>query len=207
MIAVSDIILKMRSRLGDNDPLKYKWSDAELIDSINSALIQLSTHMLTSTRVRRYATTATNNRYELPHNMVKVIAITIENEPVIIKSFEWIQNNKNILSHNVFYVCMDEQSFYLYPIELLKDAPEVEFSYNYIQHINDASENIDMTPLLSDAILFYAMHLSLQVNTSEKNAGKSMQYLNLFKDQVATLSGAIYKNKHSKKLTTRYKRI
>lgn len=207
MIAVNDIILKMRSRLGDNEPSKQKWSDAELMDNINSALSALAVSMLYATRTQRYVVSGTSNRFELPHNMARVVAITINDERVTIKSFEWLQNNKSRLQDDEFVVCMDDVSFFLYPLELLEDGLEVVFDYNYIQQINDASETIDLPILLSDAILFYAMHMSLQVNTSEKNTNKSAHFLNLYERQVQMMSMALHKNKHSKRLTSRYKRI
>lgn len=207
MIAVNDIILKMRSRLGDIDTLKQKWSDAELIDNINSALSQLAVSMLYATREQKYIVSGTNNRFELPHNMARVVAITINEERVTIKSFEWLQNNKSELKDDEFTVCMDDTSFFLYPLALLEDGLEIVFNYNYIQQINDVSETIDLPVLLSDAILFYAMHMSLQVNTSEKNANKSAHFLNLYERQVQMMSMTLSKNKHSKRLTSRYKRI
>ena len=207
MIAVNDIILKMRSRLGDIDTLKQKWSDAELIDNINSALSQLAVSMLYATRGQKYIVSGTNNRFELPHNMARVVAITINEERVTIKSFEWLQNNKSELKDDEFTVCMDDTSFFLYPLALLEDGLEIVFNYNYIQQINDVSETIDLPVLLSDAILFYAMHMSLQVNTSEKNANKSAHFLNLYERQVQMMSMTLHKNKHSKRLTSRYKRI
>lgn len=207
MIAVSDIILKMRSRLGDNEPTKQKWSDAELVDNINSALTSLAVSMLYATREQRYIVSGTNNRFELPENMARVVAITINDERVTIKSFEWLQNNKQSLGDDTFTVCMDDISFFLYPLALLEDGLEIVFNYNYIQQINDVSETIYLPIILSDAILFYAMHMSLQVNTSEKNANKSAHYLNLYERQVQNMSIAIYKNKHSKRLTSRFKRI
>lgn len=207
MISVNDIVLKMRSRLGDNDPAKQKWSDAELIDNINSALAQLAVSMLFAVRTEKYTVVGTNNRFELPHNMARVVAITINNERVTIKSFEWLQNNKLNIVDDGFVVCMDDISFFLYPQELLKEGLEIVFDYNYIQQINDESEIIDMPIILSDAILFYAMHMSLQVNTSDKNINKSANFLNLYERQVQIVGTAIYKNKHSKRLTSKFKRI
>lgn len=207
MIAVNDIILKMRSRLGDNDPSKQKWSDAELIDNINSALTQLSVSMLYATRTQKYIVTGTHNHFELPHNMARVVAITVNEERVTIKSFEWLQNNKQSLDKDTFTVCMDDTSFFLYPLELLEDGLEVAFYYNYIQQINDVSETINLPIVLGDAILFYALHMSLQVNTSDKNTSKSTHYLNLYDRQVQIAGAALHKNKHSKRLTSKYKRI
>jgi hypothetical protein len=207
VIAVNDIILKLRSRLGDNEPSKQKWSDAELIDNINSALTQLAVSMIYSFKTQKYIVSRTNNRFELPYNIARIVAITIKDERATIKSFQWLQNSKQRLKSDEFVVCMDDISFFLYPLELLEDGVEILFDYNHIQQINDVSENIDMSIMLSDAILFYAMHMSLQVNTSEKNANKSLHYLNLFDKQVSTMSGVIYKNRHSKRLTSRYKRI
>ena len=42
MIQVNDILLAARSRLNDTDTKKYRWSDEELIDYINSSLADIS---------------------------------------------------------------------------------------------------------------------------------------------------------------------
>ncbi len=207
MILVSEIIAKLRTRLGDKDHTKYKWSDQELIDNINSSLIQLSIYLLTSTGIQNIKTKQGVNRYKLQENIVKVISINIDEEPTVIKSFEWMQNNKNTIDDDNFYVCMDEQSFYIYPKHLIQDDMNVEVAYNYIQKINDISENIDMSEMVADAIVFYSMSLCMEVNTKSENMNKKMQYLNLFKDQIQMLKATFYKNKHSKRLSSKYKRI
>ncbi|MGK0255857.1 MAG: hypothetical protein ACI81I_000464, partial [Arcobacteraceae bacterium] len=43
---VQDILLPMRSRLGDKDHTNYRWSDEELIDMINDSLATLSADLL-----------------------------------------------------------------------------------------------------------------------------------------------------------------
>ena len=207
MILVSEIIAKLRTRLGDKDHTKYKWSDQELIDNINSSLIQLSIYLLTSTGIQNIKTKQGVNRYKLQENIVKVISINIDEEPTVIKSFEWMQNNKNTIDDDNFYVCMDEQSFYIYPKHLIQDDMSVEVAYNYIQKINDIGENIDMSEMVADAIVFYSMSLCMEVNTKSENMNKKMQYLNLFKDQIQMLKATFYKNKHSKRLSSKYKRI
>jgi hypothetical protein len=206
MIAVSQIVAKLRSRLGDNTPLNYKWSDPELMDNINSALIQLSVYLLASTKVVSFKVLEGVNRYKLPdQEIAKYIGVTLNGEPCVIKSFEWVQNNKARLDKNEFTVCFDEISLYIYGD--IKADDTIELAYNYIQKVDDLSQNIDMSAIAEDAIVFYAMYMSLQVNTSDKNAAKSIRYLEQFKEQVAFLTNTFFRKKHSKKLNSKYKRV
>ena len=208
MVLVSDLILGIRSRLGDTDAQKgYRWTDEELLDYINSSLAQISIQLLIFTDKEEIVLTQDTNRYELPPEMVKVISVNINSDPAIIKSFEWLENNKNILDTNKIYVCMDEESIYIYPIENIKVDEKLEIGYKYILQAKDVDDNLNVSVLVKDAIIFYALHLAYQINTSEKNVAKSDKFLKLFDKQTMTIKSTFYANKHSKRIRSKYKRV
>lgn len=204
---VNDILLAVRSRLNDTDSKKYRWSDEELMDMINSSLANLSRELFLFSDIENYTVKDSENRYKLPYNCIKVITININNTPATIKSFNWMSQNKHTIDDDNFYVCMDEQSFFLYPIDLLEDGIKIEVVYNFIEQIESKTDNISMSSVAKNALLFYTMHMAYQIYTSDKNAGKSTHYLNLYDKEIYMLRDLYYKNKHSKKLKSKFVRV
>lgn len=204
---VYEILLAIRSRLNDTDIKNYRWSDGELIDMINSSLANLSKELLMFSYTEIYTIKNGENRYRLPHNCMRVISVNIENNPAIIKSFDWMSHHKHTIDDDNYYVCMDEKSFFLYPKELLKDGMKVEVNYNFIEQINLKTDEIPISLVAKNALLFYAMHLAYQINTSDKNTGKSTHYLNLYDKEVLSLRELYYKNRHSKGLRSPFIKV
>jgi len=204
---VYDVLLNIRSRLNDTDDTKYRWSDEELVDAINSSLSKISTalHIYTNTHIEKIV--ANQNRYKLPFNVVKVLSVDVGGYPATIKSLEWMEQNKNYIDDDNFFVCFDRESFSLYPIKLLEVDMEVSVRYSYVGKVYRLEDEIGLSDIFKDAIVFYAMHLALQVNTSEKNQNKSVYYLNLFNGEMMTLKSTVYGNKHSRNIVSKYKKV
>jgi hypothetical protein len=49
--------------------------------------------------------------------------------------------------------------------------------------------------------------MAYQVNTTEKNAIKSANYLNLFEEQMYKIKGRLVGNKQSKKIRSKFKKV
>lgn len=207
MISVSSVILKARSRLSDTDHTKYKWTDEELFDYINSSLTHIATEFLIFTDRTEIDLKAGVNRYKTPTNSINVISLNINNNPVEIKSLAWMQNNINNINKNHFYICFDEQSLYIHPISNILDDMKIEMFFNYIPQIDNIEDEINISILANDALLFYSLHLAFQINTSEKNATKSLNYLNLFERQMEKIKGVLVGNKQSKKIRSKFIKV
>ncbi len=205
MIQASDILLAVRSRLNDTDTKKYRWSDEEIIDYINSSLADISKELECFTHKEHIYIKNNEDRYRLPHDILRVLSVTIENQPITIKGYEWVLKNK----HNIYDICVyfDEQSFFLYPIGKLETGKKVEIDYKYIAQVENKSDFIKVSKLAKKAILFHTLHLAFQINTSEKNAGKSTHYLNLYDKELATLRVSYFKNKHSKDIKQKFRKV
>ncbi len=204
---VNDIILSMRSRLNDTVSTKYRWGDEELIDMINSSLSNLSRELFLFTHKEMYEVKEDENRYKLPHNCLRVISVNIDKQPATIKSFEWMSQNKHLIDDDDFLVCMDEQSFFLYPENMLKVGTKIELNYNFIEQILLKTDNIPISLMAKNALLFYCMHLALQINTSDKNRDRSTHYMKLYDKEITQLRELYYKNRHSKKLRSKFIKV
>lgn len=206
-LQVNDILLAIRSRLNDTDANKYRWSTEELIDMINSSLANLSRELFLFTHQESYIVKNESNRYKLPHNCIRVISVLIGDETATIKSFDWMSKNKHEIDNDNFYVCMDEQSFFLYPSNLLKNDIKIELNYNFIEQVNTNKDTIPISLMAKNALLFYSMHLAHQINTSKESSGRSTHYMRLYDKEIEQIRALYYKNKHSKKIKSPYIKV
>jgi len=203
MIQVNDIILFVRSRLGDNEA--KKWSDYELIDLINSSLSDISRELEPFTHKEFIIIKKNQDRYKLPFNILRVLSVNYKNVPLSIKSFEYLMQNRHNI--NSLCVCFDEQSLFLYPLEKFKVGEKIDIFYKYIEQVKSKQDFINISILVKKALQFHTLHLAYQVNTSEKNINKSNMYLSLYDKNLETLRVTYFKNKHSKKLRNKFRSI
>ena len=75
MIQANDILLAARSRLNDTDTKKYRWSDEELIDYINSSLADISKELECFTHKEHIYIKNRESRYRLPHDILRVLSL------------------------------------------------------------------------------------------------------------------------------------
>lgn len=205
MINASEIILAVRSRLNDIDSAKYRLSDEEIIDYINISLADLSRELECFTHKEFFFIKENEDRYKLPHDILRVLAVTINSKPIVIKGYEYIVKNRINISELCVY--FDEQSLLLYPIEKVEAGKKIEVDYKYIEQIRQKNDDIKITKLAKKAILFHTLHLAYQINTNEKNSGKSTHYLNLYDKEMMTLRFSVFKNKHSKDIKQKFRKV
>lgn len=205
MINASEIILAVRSRLNDVDSAKYRLSNEEIIDYINISLADLSRELECFTHKEFFYVKDNEDRYKLPHDILRVLAVTVDSKPIVIKGYEYIVKNRENISDLCVY--FDEQSLFLYPIEKIETGKKIEIDYKYIAQIEKIDDEIKITKLAKKAILFHTLHLAYQINTSEKNSGKSTHYLNLYDKEMVTLRFSAFKNKHSKDIKQKFRKV
>lgn len=200
----NDIILRMRSTLKDINPLKYVWSDPDLIDCINFALIQLSLEDLHSVNTEFIKLEEDKSRYKLPDNYIEASSVLIENEPLFIKSLKFAQNNQNSILNLTFSV--DEQSFYIFPKSKIKNNMAIEINYKYTQQIQEVTDDINLANLTKAALVFYSLHIAFMNPNSSKNAETSNRYKKLFNEQIKLIKPKISSQRNSKSIRSQYKR-
>lgn len=203
MIQANEILLFVRTRLADLEA--QKWSDEELIDHINSTLSSIALELECFTHKEYIYIKENEERYRLPHNVLKIISVNIDDKPVRIKSFEWLMQNKDKVDD--ICVSFDEQSFLLYPVEKLNTGQKVEIFYKYIEQIKDKKDFINISVLTKQAIQFNTLALAYHINTSEKNISKINHYLNLYDREIQKLKSIYFKNKQSKKIKSPFRNI
>lgn len=205
MIQVNELLVACRSRLGDIEPKKYRWSDEELIDYINMSISSISIELQPFTHTHFFYVKKNEDRYILPHNFTRILSITLDDKPLNIVGYEYFVQNK--ININELSASFDEQSVFLYPIARFKENQKIEISYKYIEEVSTKEDKIKLSTAAKKALLFHTLHLAYQINTSERNIGKTAQYLSLYQEEMIRIKPTFYTHKHSKKIRNKFKRI
>ena len=235
-MTVHDIILAVRKRLNDVQDIK-RWSNEELIDSVNSALSDITTELNPFTAEWVIELIDGKSKYELPPYFYRLINVVVNGKTVReenIKGFEWVQKNLHAIEHEIV-VTVDLHHLYIYPaifntkrVALEKQAKKEEsfarkrellaqrdliardqaiVTYNYEEQVAYVKDTINLPERFRDAIVYYVMHHAHQSPVREAGEQKSIYYLNLYREKIEKLRQQIYANKHSRRLRSPHIRI
>jgi len=199
MLIVNDIILPVRKKLADQD--EKKWSNEELIDNINSSLIEICRDTLIFKNTIKIELFHEKPTYPLPNDFLSIIHATIKDENCDVKSYDYIQKNYlNIQDHTI---AIDGVRLHLYPTS----NKSMRFSYNYYIQIEEIEDNIELPLFTKNAIVFYVMHLAHQTQTSKNSHLKTKDYFSLYKAEINMIKETLLSNKNSKKVRTTYQKV
>lgn len=229
---VRDIVMAARQRLGDTQT-PYRWQNEELIDSVNSALSQITALLNPFTSEWIIKLIPGKNDYELPPYFHHLISVAIDGVTVPqrdIRGYDWVQKNLHeavlpktvstppsvldVVEHTQksvvgfedrVIVTADLHKLYIYPVT--EEMKKAVVSYHTEEQIAYMDDEINLPERFRDAILFYVLHMAHQSPVRADGEGKTVYYLNLFEKQIDTLRAQIYANKHSRRIRSNYNRI
>jgi len=203
-ILVSDLILSVRSRLTDEDRLKYKYPEAEVIDALNSALAHLSEALLCFTRTWVIPCKKGIGRYELPEDFLRLISVSYQGKVITdVQSMESRMNDP----YPSAGVSLDLQTIHFFPGVEIKEKENISLYYHYYETISDKSEMISLPKIAKETIVFYMLFLLFQRNVSSKGIEKSNYYLRLYERELQSFRSRVRKNQQSKHICTDYIRV
>jgi hypothetical protein len=204
MVTVSSLILSIRSKIGDTDALKQRFSDTEVVDNINDALNILSEELLWSTRTWTIPCTAGIGRYALPSDFLR--PISAEYNGVLIEEIESLEHRKqnNHLSTGMAY---DNRTLHIFPGENVQDGDNIALYYNNYETVNDETDTLDVANGYKMPIVYYALHLMHQNPISRDHMKKSSEYLSLYYARVSALKSIQRSNVQSKRMRNRYVKV
>ena len=204
MVTVSSILLSIRSKTGDTNPDKYRFSTMEIIDSINDALNIMSEELLWATRTWEIPCTEGVGRYVLPVDFLRPISASYNGKVISnIESMEHRNKNESF-SGGMAY---DAQTLHVFPSDSVKEGDTIEIYYNNYETINDETDTLDVANGYKTAIVYYALHLLYQNPISKEHMKKSSEYLSLYYARISGLKGRTRSNVQSKNIRSSYRKI
>jgi len=196
---VNDILLATRKNLADQK--EEKWSNGELIDNINSAIIEICRDTLIFKSTIYIDLFDNKESYNLPKDFLSIIHASVADEDCIIKSYDYLQ--KNYLNISDYTIALDGINLHLYP----RVTDKMRFSYNYFIQIDEIEDEVQLPLFVKNALVFYVMHLAHMSPVKSENMKLSVDYLKLYKTEIQTIKDTLLSNKNSRNTKTKHQRI
>ena len=202
MIVVSSLLLSIRSKLGDTDITSQRYSDAEIIDSINDALAVLSEELLCFSRTWSISCKDCVTRYALPADFLKPISLKFNSKEIlnIVSVESQAQNNCT------FTASYDLQTVHLYLPEI-KEKDKIELYYNYSETVSTKDESIPLPNNAKEIIVNYVLHLLYQNPIKKDGLQRSSYFYNLYEKKLITFRSRVKMNAQSKNIKTTFTRV
>lgn len=185
---VSDIILQIRSNLGDETT--KKWNEIEMLDSINHAYVKLARELRLFMQERVYNVSKDSMIQLLPQNFLDIQKITKGNRNIPI-----IRAYNDDVPHD--YVSIDSNNI------VFSSVGRYKMVY-YCYYILVSKDDRLLLPLIANTcIVYYAMYLLLQKKPSQTSLQEANMYKQMFEMELMELKRDIYRTHESKFLTTK----
>ncbi|CAA6806672.1 MAG: Unknown protein [uncultured Sulfurovum sp.] len=199
MIKISSVILSCRTKLGDTDIKKQRYSDMEIIDAINDTVSVMSEDLLCFSKTWVIDCKECVARYELPHDFLKPIHLHLNNK--LITNIKSIESEKKGSGAS-----FDLQTVHFFGTNI-KDNDRIEIYYNYIETISNKEESIHLPLNAKEIIVSYALHLLYQNPIRKDGTGRSTHYYNLYEKKIIALRNRVKMNSQSVNITTKFKKV
>ncbi|TSA81493.1 hypothetical protein FNE76_06570 [Helicobacter mehlei] len=191
MIAISDILLRLRSRLKDANYLDLRFSDGELIDNINMAASSLILEFKLNRAQKLKTLTQESPFLKVPH-LLGILEAKFNNAPLRERTCE--HRNTGPLA---LYVQGDNLS-----VTPFKEG-HLGVAYSFFEPLSNFDESLPLPTMASDALLYGALASILEVPTEEQNPQKIGFYRNLAhqaKNQLALYLNRLYSTQVASKV-------
>ena len=209
-VKVADVILAIRSRLGDEDSTSYRYVEPEIIDAVNSALAHLSEELLCFSRTWIIPCLDKVNRYELPSDFLRPISVNYNG--VLAKdilSMEVFMSNDRFSLDTIpnKTVAYDMQTLHLLSFSNIKKGDLLELYYHCYENIDNSNDTVGLPALAKEALVYFALHLLFQKPVASKGLEKSNYYFGLYERELFKLRSRVRKNQQSKNIRSSFTRV
>jgi len=202
MVRIEDVFLSIRSRLGDTDIKEYRYSDEELLGSINDALADISERTLAFRKTWLIDTKGEIERYLLPNDFLRLIAFMLDDK--VITDITSKESSDNGMTQKSL-VSFDAQSFYL-ERTYKKDA-RVKIDYNYYERVEGKKDNLPISNGFKEPIVLYALHILFQSPNRENGLSFSRTYKELYKDSLINAIEVVRNTINSKNIHSKFLKV
>lgn len=199
---VADVVLSVRNSLGDTNLSTAKYSNPEIIDSINATLATLSEELLFFHRTWIFQCVADVYRYKLPDDFLKLISVSINGK--VVQHVESLEHRAQTENYE-FGVSVYQNVLHIYGGHNAGDT--IEVSYNHYESIDELADEINLPPTTKELIVYGALHRLYLKPISKDSINKSGYYLQLFEKKIKDVKSRIRSNQQSKNITTKFRGV
>ena len=186
-MTANDLILQLRSRLGDTE--SKKWNDIEMLDNLNIAYIKLARELRLFMQEIEYDI-LDNLTQNLPANFLDAHKVVKNKRDIPIqRAFNATDINSNSVSIDNNTIIFHSNGKYKL----------IYYCYYILVSLND---EILLPFIANNALIYYAMHLLLQKKPHQNALQESSMYKNMFDIELKELQRDIYRQHETKLLTS-----
>lgn len=194
-MTTNDLILALRSRLGDEE--SKKWNDNELIDMINNAYINLARVLRLFLQKQSFNVSNENYIFNLPTNYLDIATIKTKNQnsiPII--------RYREVLRDDIYTQCVSINNNQIIFNNCNNGIYEMYFYCYYI--VVSISDELLLPEIAFNAMLCFTMFLLLQKKPSQTSLQDAQYYKALYEEEITRLQRDIYRSYETKYLTSRF---
>lgn len=194
-MTTNDLILALRSRLGDEE--SKKWNDNELIDMINNAYINLARVLRLFLQKQSFNVSNENYIFNLPTNYLDIATIKTKNQnsiPII--------RYREVLRDDIYTQCVSINNNQIIFNNCNNGIYEMYFYCYYI--VVSISDELLLPEIAFNAMLYFTMFLLLQKKPSQTSLQDAQYYKALYEEEITRLQRDIYRSYETKYLTSRF---
>ncbi len=206
MVKVGDVVLAIRSKLGDMSSEKQRYSDPEIIDAVNSSLAHMSEELLCFRRTWLIPYKNNMNRYELPSDFLRLISVRY-NEALICDIESMEHREQDSYATSGMSAALDGQTIHLFNIPETENVDIIKLYYNHYETVSDDRETLPLPNSAKEAIVYYALGLMYENNVSSKGIEKSNRYKQLYAIEMPKLASRMRHNVQSKNIRSRHVKV
>ena len=185
---------------------KQRYSDAEIIDAVNSSLAHMSEELLCFRRTWLIPYKNNVNRYELPSDFLKLISVRYNDALVCdIESMEHREQDNYVTSG--MSAALDGQTIHLFNMPQTDKTDVIKLYYNYYETVSDSRETLALPNTAKEPIVYYALGLIYENNVSSKGIEKSNRYKQLYMVEMPKLASRMRHNVQSKNIRSRHVKV
>lgn len=197
MLLIQQVIEKISFRLRDEG--FEVWNEQTIIDNINDTLKVIAREIKLFTS--EYLITLDGSKeYVLPQNFISIVGVQLNEKPLKIMALS--DGLRHFKKETFCY--FSTRSVSVYP---QNSTGELKLIYNNLVQVQDGDTQIDISSVLSLALIFGTMFLGLQREQNAKALEKSLYYKNLFEKELRDNKNLFVDLVNPQSLTTRYKRV
>lgn len=195
---IADILLRVRTRLRDIKFDSLRFSDNELLDYATSAQNDLIFEF--NANLQEIVRTLNNeDTFILPHNVLSIIAIFLNNTQIPLKAYPLILNNDSSIA--IF-----QKSSNIYQFTQ-KVSGNVRVVANFAGGNLTLDSKCVLNALFADAMVYGIMQRALQVETNEANLQRIGFYTNAYLQEIQKLRAKLNAQRENKHFITPFIKV
>lgn len=192
---INEVILKLRSLLRDTNYENLRFSDNELLESIEYVQNELIAHF--SLNIQEYELIAENRILYLPTRILSLIKVSLNNQTIPLKT------HKEVILNNTAINCIYQINAKEYRLNF-DSSYAIKIYGNFAIDIPSDNEPLFIDKLFLNALYFGVLKNILFIETNANNLQKAAYYQSKYDDEIFKITALLNAQREKHNYITPY---